>query len=182
MAELQIRLLPDPILRKKAKKITIIDKSIKKLVDDMLETLHCVPGRAGIAGPQVGKSLQVCVINIPDDEDEEGEEAEESEAKSTDYILINPEIVKKKGERIIEEGCLSIPGYVADVKRAEKVTVKCKNLAGKEIRIRGEGLLAQALEHEIDHLNGILYIDLLENPDSLRKIRPPDAGADETQE
>jgi peptide deformylase len=162
MAELKIRIHPDPVLRKKTQKVTVIDKSTKKLVADMLETVHAVPGRAGLAAPQVGKSLRVCVINVPDEEDEN---------KSVDYILINPEIIKKKGERIIQEGCLSLPGYVGEVKRAEKVTAKCKNLEGKEVRIRGEGLLAQALEHEVNHLDGILYIDLLESPEKLHKIQ-----------
>jgi peptide deformylase len=157
MAVLNIRVVPDPVLRKKSKRITTIDKSIKKLIADMRETLHAAPGRAGLAAPQVGISLRVAVIGIPDEDD---------------IVLINPEIVKKQGERVLEEGCLSIPGYVGEIKRAEKVTVKCKNIDGKEIRIKGEELLAEALEHEIDHLNGVLYIDLLESPDKLRKLTP----------
>jgi peptide deformylase len=163
MTVLPIRTVPDPILRQKAKQVKLIGHSVKKLIDDMLETLHAVPGRAGLAAPQVGKSLRVCVIGIPGEEDE---------SKVKDYILINPEIVKTKGERILQEGCLSIPGYVGEIKRAEKVTAKGKNLDGKEVRIRAEGLLAEALEHEVDHLNGILYIDHLESPDKLYKIQP----------
>jgi peptide deformylase len=160
MAVLQIRTVPDPILRQKARQVKIIGPSIKKLIKDMCETLHAVPGRAGLAAPQVGSSLRVIVINVPE--------------KEEDIVLINPEIVKTKGERICEEGCLSIPGYMGEVKRAEKVTAKGKTADGKEIRIRGEELLAEALEHEIDHLNGVLYIDKLESPDMLHKLQPSD--------
>jgi peptide deformylase len=157
MAVLKIRTVPDPILRKKTHRVTTIDKSVKKLIADMLETLHADDGRAGLAAPQIGKSLRVTVIGLPDEED---------------IILINGEIVKRKGERVISEGCLSIPGWTGEVKRAEFVTVKGLDINGKQIRIKGEGLLAQALEHEIDHLDGILYIDKLENKDSFRKIHP----------
>jgi peptide deformylase len=165
MTVLQIRTLPDPILRQKAKHVSIIDRSIKKLIKDMLETLHAAPGRAGLAAPQVGKSLCVAVIGIPD---------EENADKVTDYILVNPEIVKTKGERIISEGCLSIPGYIGEIKRSEIVTAKAKDQNGKPVRIKADGLLAQALEHEIDHINGILYIDHLGSPEKLRKIEPED--------
>jgi peptide deformylase len=159
MAVLPIRTIPDPILRKKTKRVTSIDKSIKKLVADMRETLHADAGRVGLAAPQVGVSLRVTVIGIPDEED---------------IILINAEIVRRKGQRLVSEGCLSIPGYMGQIFRAESVTVKGLDLKGKAIRIKGEGLLSQALEHEIDHLNGVLYIDHLENPDALRKIEPDD--------
>ena len=159
MALLPIRKVPDPILRKKTKRVTSIDKSIKKLVADMRETLHADPGRVGLAAPQVGVSLRVTVIGIPDEED---------------IILINAEIVRRKGQRLVSEGCLSIPGYMGQLYRSESVTAKGLDLKGKEIRIKGEGLLCQALEHEIDHLNGVLYIDRLESPDSLRKIEPDD--------
>lgn len=159
MAVLPIRKVPDPILRKKTKRVTSIDKSIKKLVADMRETLHADAGRVGLAAPQVGVSLRVTVIGLPDEED---------------IILINAEIVRRKGQRLVSEGCLSIPGYMGQLYRAESVTAKGLDLKGKEIRIKGEGLLSQALEHEIDHLNGVLYIDRLENPDSLRKIEPED--------
>ena len=161
MAVLPIRTLPDPVLRQKAKRVRTIDGSIKKLVADMRETLHADPGRVGLAAPQVGVSLRVVVIGIPEEED---------------IILINPEIVRRKGERLVGEGCLSVPGYAGEISRAESVTAKARDLSGKEIRIKAEGLLAQALEHEIDHLNGQLYIDHLESMDNLRKI-----GAEETE-
>ena len=155
MAVLPIRTLPDPVLRQKAKRVRTIDGSIKKLVADMRETLHADPGRLGLAAPQVGVSLRVTVIGMPEEED---------------IILINPEIVRRKGERRVNEGCLSVPGYVGEISRAEAVTAKGRDPSGKEIRIKAEGLLAQALEHEIDHINGCLYIDHLESQDALRKI------------
>jgi len=155
MAVIPIRILPEPVLRQKAKRVRIIDNSIQKLINDMIETMHAVPGRVGLAAPQVGVSLRVFVIGIPDEED---------------IALINPEIVRRTGERLVEEGCLSIPGYVGQIKRAVSVKVKGRDQNGKEIRIKANDLLAQALEHEIDHLNGVLYIDYLESMDELRKI------------
>jgi len=149
------------VLRRKTKRVPAIDKSVKKLIADMRETLHAEPGRVGLAAPQVGISLRVTVICLPG----EGEK---------DIILVNPEVVRRKGERLISEGCLSIPGYVGDVLRAESVTVKGLDLTGKPVRIKAVELLSQALEHEIDHLNGMLYIDRMENPDTLRKIEPDD--------
>ena len=159
MAVLPIRTIPDPILRKKTKRVSSIDKSIKKLVADMRETLHADAGRVGLAAPQIGVSLRITVICIPDEED---------------IILINGEIVRRKGQRLVSEGCLSIPGYVGELYRAESVTAKGLDINGKEIRIKAEGLLSQALEHEIDHLNGTLYVDRLESTDTLRKIEPED--------
>jgi peptide deformylase len=153
--------LPDPVLRRKTKRVTTIDKSVKKLIADMRETMHAEPGRVGLAAPQVGVSLRVTVICLPG----EGEK---------DIILINPEIVRRKGQRVVSEGCLSIPGYVGELVRAESVTAKGLDLAGRPVRIKAEGLLSQALEHEVDHLNGMLYIDRMENMDMLRKIQPED--------
>ncbi len=155
MTVLPILALPAPVLRQKAKRVRAIDGSIKKLIADMLETMHAEPGRVGLAAPQVGVSLRVVVIGIPDEED---------------IILVNPEMVRRKGERQLSEGCLSVPGYVGEITRSESVTVKGRDASGKEIRIKGEGLLAQALEHELDHLNGQLYVDHLESMDELRKI------------
>jgi len=159
MAVLPIRTVPDPILRKKTKRVSSIDKSIKKLIANMRETLHADAGRVGLAAPQVGVSLRVTVIGLPEEED---------------IILINGEIVRRKGKRLVSEGCLSVPGYVGQLYRAESVTAKGLDINGKAIRIKAEGLLSQALEHEIDHLNGTLYIDRLESPDALRKIEPED--------
>ena len=152
MAVLQIRTLPDPVLRQKAKKVTKIDNSIQKLIDDMIDTLHADPNRAGLAAPQVGVLLRIAVIEVPEHEL---------------ITLVNPEIVRKEGERIVQEGCLSIPGYFGEIKRAETVKVKAQNRYGKEFRLKAQGLLAQALEQETEHLDGILYIDHLESPEKL---------------
>jgi peptide deformylase len=155
MSVLPIRTLPDPVLRQKSKRVKTIDGSILKLIENMLETVRVAPGRAGLAAPQVGVPLRVIVIDIPGAEN---------------VVLINPEIVKRSGERPVTEGCLSVPGYYGEIKRAESVTAKGRDASGKEIRIKAEELLAQALEHEIDHLNGILYIDHLESQDKLYKV------------
>jgi peptide deformylase len=157
MAVLPIRVVPDPILRQKAKRVQAIDGSIKKLIADMIETMHAAPGRAGLAAPQVGVSWRVIVIGIVEGED---------------IVLINPEIVRRKGERMVTEGCLSVPGYFGVIKRAESVRAKGRDAEGKEVKIKADELLAQALEHEIDHLNGILYTDHLETQDDLRQIEP----------
>jgi len=155
MAVLPIRALPDPVLRQKAKRVKSIDSSIQKLITDMIETMHAVPGRVGLAAPQVGVPLRVVVIGLPEEED---------------IVLVNPEIVRRSGERLVTEGCLSVPGYYGEVKRAEAVTAKGRDARGKEIRIKADELLAQALEHEIDHLNGVLYIDHLEKRDDLHPV------------
>ncbi len=153
MAIISIRALPDPILRQKSKRVRAIDSSILKLIGNMSETMRAASG-VGLAAPQVGIPLRVIVIGIPEEED---------------IVLINPEIVRRAGERLVDEGCLSIPGYVGQIKRAESVTVKGRDQNGKEIRIKASELLAQALEHEIDHLNGVLYIDHVDNVDKLRR-------------
>jgi len=158
MAVLPIRIAPDPVLRQKAKRVRTIDASIHKLIKDMQETMHNAPG-VGLAAPQVGVPLRIIVIGIPEQED---------------FALINPEVVKTRGERVVSEGCLSIPGYMGQLKRAESVTVKGRDPHGKEVRIKANELLAQALEHEIDHVNGILYTDRLESEDDLKKIEPKD--------
>ncbi len=156
MAVLPLCSRNDPVLRKKAKKVTVIDSSILRLIDDMIDTMKAVSG-VGLAAPQIGKSLKIAVIQIPEQET---------------LVLINPEIIKRDGERDLTEGCLSVPGYFGEIQRSMWVKVKAQDRAGKEFRLRGEGLLAQALEHEIDHLNGTLYIDHLSSPEKLQKIEP----------
>jgi peptide deformylase len=152
-----IRTLPDPVLKRRAKKVSIIDGSVKKLVRDLLDTMHAEPGRVGLAAPQIGVSLRVIVVGLPEEED---------------LVLINPEIVRRRGERLLDEGCLSLPGYFGQITRSESVTVKGRDPDGKEVRIRADGLLAQALEHEIDHLNGMLYIDHPDVAGTLSKVEP----------
>ncbi|MGD0353396.1 MAG: peptide deformylase [Dehalococcoidia bacterium] len=151
-----IRVLPDPVLRQKAKKVSKIDKSVQQLIDDMIETMRAASG-VGLAANQIGVPLKIAVIEIP------GEEV---------TVLVNPEIIKREGERTIGEACLSVPGYQGEIKRSVCVKVKARDKQGHNIRIKGEELLAQALEHEIDHLNGILYIDRVEEPDKLHKVEP----------
>jgi len=156
MAVRKICCLPDDILRKKARKVPGVDGSIKKLIGDMIETMQ-KEGGVGLAAPQVGVSLRVAVLQMP---------------KKEPAVIINPKVVKRSGERLLMEGCLSVPGYQGEVTRAIRVTVKGMNEQGKEIRIKAEGLMAQALEHEIDHLDGVLYIDHIENDERLYKIEP----------
>ena len=155
MAIRALRHLPDdPVLRQKARRVPRIDSSIQQLIDDMVETMQQTKG-VGLAAPQVGVSLRVVVLQKP------GEEP---------IAIINPEIVKRAGEQEVTEGCLSIPGYAGEIKRSVSVTVKGRDRQGKTIRIKAIGLMAQALEHELDHLNGVLYIDHIEGQDKLHKV------------
>jgi peptide deformylase len=155
MAVLPIRHLPeDSVLRQKAKRVTNIDGSIQWLIDDMVETMQRANG-VGLAAPQVGVSLRVIVLQMP------GEEP---------MAIINPEIIRHSGEQEVTEGCLSVPGYFGEIKRPASVTVKGRDREGKAIRIKGTGLMAEALEHEIDHLNGNLYIDRIQSQDKLHKV------------
>lgn len=163
MGIVPIRIAGDPVLREKAKRVRKIDASIQRLIDDMIDTMRAAPG-VGLAAPQIGVSLRVVVIETPDD---------------GLIPLINPEVVKHSGARRLVEGCLSVPGYQAEINRSRQVTVKALDREGKEVRIKAvDSLLAQALEHEIDHINGILYIDYLESADELIPVRPSiDDGA-----
>ncbi len=165
MAIRPIRIVPDPVLRQKAKRVRNIDDYVHTLITDMIETMHEASG-VGLAAPQVGVPLRVIVIGLPEQED---------------FALINPEVVRRKGERVVTEGCLSIPGYIGQLKRAETVTVKGRDTEGKEVRLKADELLAQALEHEIDHVNGVLYVDRLESEDDLRKIEPEELVAGESE-
>jgi len=155
----EILVIGDERLRQKAKKITRFDESLKTLIDDMLETMHEANG-LGLAATQIGVPLRLVVIEMPEEKDEDGTI---TRPKKT-YILCNPEIVKRSGEEVMEEGCLSIPGYAGRVLRATDVLVKARNAQGREVRYRGDGLLAQAFQHELDHLDGVLYVDRVQNP------------------
>ena len=155
MAILPICHLPDDsVLRQKAKRVPKIDGSIQRLIDDMVETMQQANG-VGLAAPQVGVSLRVIVLQMP------GEEP---------MAIINPEIVRHSGEQEVTEGCLSVPGYFGEIKRPASVTIKGRDRQGKAIRIKGSGLMAEALEHEVDHLNGRLYIDHIQSQDKLHKV------------
>ena len=144
MAIRKVRLEDDEILRKKCKPVEVVDEKIKELVKDMIETMHDQDG-VGLAAPQVGILKRVVVIDLYDD--------------NGPYVLINPEIVKEKGEQEVDEGCLSFPNKFARIVRPAEVTVKALAIDGKEYKLKGKGLLAQAISHEVDHLNGILFVD-----------------------
>jgi peptide deformylase len=164
MAIRRILTAEEPILRERTKRVTSFDASLHRLLDDMLVTMRDAPG-VGLAANQVGVPLQVAVIEI----------------EGTITELINPQIVKSSGEQLDWEGCLSIPGFVAEATRAAKVTAKARDRRGKAFRIKGDELLARALQHEIDHLNGILYIDHLESLEELVRVsEAPDEVIEET--
>jgi peptide deformylase len=155
MATLGIITAENPILRQKAKKIHHFDPSLQKLADDMFETMHAANG-VGLAAPQVAKSIRIFVAEYEDNK----------------VAMVNPEIIKREGELLGTEGCLSIPGYVGEnIRRAEKVVVKGLDVRGKPIKVKGEGWFARVLQHEIDHLDGILFLDRLDSPDDLREVR-----------
>ena len=155
MARLTMRHVPDPILRQQTRRVTQIPANMEQYTADMVETMHAEHG-VGLAANQVGGLQKVAVIQLPE--------------WNEPLILINPEIIRREGEREVEEGCLSIPGYRGTVKRSQRVRARALDLNGKLVRIKAEGLLAQALEHETDHLNGVLYIDHLVSKDSFWKI------------
>ena len=154
MAVLAIRHLPDPVLRQKAKRVPTIDKSIQRLIDDMVETIQQVGG-VGLAAPQIGKSWRIIVLQMP------GEEP---------IAIINPEIVRRTGEQEVAEACLSVPGYAGKIKRSASITVKGWDRQGKTIRLKATNLMAEVLQHELDHLNGTLYIDHIESQDELYRV------------
>jgi len=154
MAVLPICHLPDPVLKRKAKRVPSVDSSIQRLVDDMVETMQQANG-VGLSAPQVGISLRVVVLQMPGTEP---------------IAIINPKIVRRTGEREVTEGCLSIPGYAGEIKRSVSVTVKGLDKQGRAIRLKATNLVAQALEHELDHLNGILYIDHIESRENLYRF------------
>ena len=144
MAIREIRLSGDEILRKTAREVEKVDDRIKELLQDMLETMHKYNG-VGLAGPQVGILKRVIVIDLYDG--------------NKPLLLVNPKIVKAKGEQEVEEGCLSFPNEYAKMIRPKEVVVEALNEEGKKVKIVGKDLLAQALSHEIDHLNGVLFVD-----------------------
>jgi len=158
MALRKIITTENPILRQKAKKIHRFDSSYQRLIDDMFETMHAANG-VGLAAPQIAQSIRLFVAEYEDRK----------------VALFNPEIVKAEGEELGAEGCLSIPGYIGEnIRRATKIVVKAQDLHGKPVKIVAEGWFARILQHEIDHLNGILFIDRLDRPEDLREVREGD--------
>lgn len=147
MAKLSILTFPDPRLRNRAKPVGTVDEGVRRLVDDMLETMYAAPG-IGLAAIQVDVPLRVVVIDI-------------SERHDSPLCLINPEILERDGEEQMEEGCLSVPGFFEPVTRAERVRVRALDRDGQPFEIDADGLLAVCIQHEIDHLDGKLFVDYL---------------------
>lgn len=157
MALRQIVYLPAPILRRKAKPVTKFDKDLQTLIDDMIETMREAPG-VGLAAPQIDLSLQLAVIEYAEGEDEEENEGKELKKKL--FVLINPEITKTSEEKVFGvEGCLSIPGLIGEVERHEAIQVKALNRHGQPVKLKVDGWMARIFQHEIDHLNGVLFTD-----------------------
>ena len=155
MAVLEIVCVPDEILRKRTQKVVEFDKKFEQFVEDMVDTLRDAPG-VGLAAPQVGVSKKLIIVEYGDDEDE-------SVPKKL-YVVANPEIIKKSIETEMGiEACLSVPNMVGDVERHLQIVVKGQNKKGQPIRIKAKGWLARVFQHEIDHLNGILYTDIAEH-------------------
>ncbi len=167
MAIREIITIGQPTLRQKARKVTKFGPEVKQLMDDMVETMHQAPG-VGLAAPQVNISDRIIVIELPADE-EEGTPAEL-------YNFANPEIVKTSRETEEgSEGCLSIPGYVGDVERHTWIVVRGQDAYGRPQRIRAYDYLARIFQHEIDHLDGVLFIDRVNDPAKIRKVTAEDA-------
>jgi peptide deformylase len=157
MAIREIVTHPAPVLRKKARKITDFGPELQSLIDDMVETMREAPG-VGLAAPQVGVPLQLIVVEYS----EKAEEEEQEEPPKL-YTIVNPEIVRFSDEMDLgTEGCLSIPGFVGDVDRPLEITLKGQNRRGKPLRLKADGWLARIFQHEVDHLNGVLFIDRAE--------------------
>ncbi len=146
---LPIKLYGSPTLRKKAKALTKIDEQDKDLIVDMIDTMYSNCG-VGLAAPQVGASKRIIIVDISS-----------TENSTETLVLINPEIIKTKGEKNQEEGCLSIPGTKGEIKRSEKIKVQGIDIDGIEFEIEVNGLVSRVIQHEIDHLNGILFVDKL---------------------
>jgi peptide deformylase len=161
----------NPILRRKAKKVQKITPRLQELADDMVETMRAAPG-IGLAAPQVGVSERLFVAEI--------EKSEEHPGSGKLYMVFNPEYVFQS-EEVVDgvEGCLSIPGWAGEVTRHYKVVIKGLDRHGKRVRIEAEGLLARVFQHEIDHLDGVLFPDRISDPKKIREIKP---GEEETVE
>jgi peptide deformylase len=154
MALREIKTFPDPVLHRKTTRVEVIDSGTQKLIDDMIETMYAAPG-VGLAANQVGVPLQLAVIDITT-----REEREKGRQRPV-IVIINPEMLSMEGSVSEEEGCLSIPDYAETVKRAARVKVRAQDRKGKSFELEADGLLAKALQHEIDHLNGMLFVDRL---------------------
>jgi peptide deformylase len=169
MAQRKLVYYGNPMLRQKAKKIHRFDALLPQLAQDMFETMHAHDG-IGLAAPQIGLAVRLFVVECTDP----------ASGKHSRVAMANPEILKAEGEQRGVDACLSIPGYYGvNVRRAAHVVVKGQDMRGKPMRVSAEGLFAWALQHEIDHLDGILYLDRLDRPEDLREVRPDDFAEEE---
>ncbi len=178
MSVRQIITLPDPVLRRKAKPITKFDKGLQTLIDDMIETMREAPG-VGLAAPQVDASQQLFVVEYAEEEDEDEAPMEEAEAKPPKpkklFVVINPEIVKASEEKVVGvEGCLSIPGLQGEVERHQAIQIRGLNRHGNPVKLKVDGWMARIFQHEIDHLNGVLFTD---RATSVWKLADPEAAS-----
>jgi peptide deformylase len=173
MATREIITIGHPTLRRKARKVTKFGPELKQLIDDMTETMRVAPG-VGLAAPQVNIAERVIVVELPADEEED--------IPAEYYAFVNPEIVKTSREvEDGQEGCLSIPGYVGEVPRHTMVVVRGQDARGKPQRVRAKDYLARVFQHEIDHLDGVLFIDRVEDPSKIHKITPEEAAEPEPE-
>jgi peptide deformylase len=173
MAVLEIITSENPVLRRKAKKVHKITPQLQKLADDMVETMRAAPG-VGLAAPQVAVSERLFVAEL--------EKSEENPGSGKLYIVFNPEYVFRSDEMVDGvEGCLSVPGYAGEVSRHNKVVVKGLDRHGNRIRIEAEGWLARVFQHEIDHLNGVLFTDRISDPEKIWEIKPGEEEAVERE-
>jgi peptide deformylase len=164
MALLEIITLNDPILRQVAEPVTRFDEELQQLIDDMIETMRAAEG-VGLAAPQIDMPLQLAVIETPPKVDEDGNEIENTRQL---FVIANPEIVWSSPEMVDGiEGCLSIPGYLGEVERHRQIRVRAQDRHGNKMRLQLGGWTARVFQHEIDHLNGVLYIDRLTAPEHL---------------
>ncbi|ADK83726.1 peptide deformylase [Desulfarculus baarsii DSM 2075] len=147
MAILPICKYPDPVLAEKCAEIDRVDDELRRLAQDMIDTMYDAPG-VGLAAPQVGRAIRMVVVDTAEDD-----------KRGTPMVLINPRVVAKRGQLVWDEACLSVPDYRADVVRASEVVVEAGDLEGNDLRIEAEGLTAVCLQHEIDHLDGVLFLD-----------------------
>lgn len=152
MPEQKILVYPHPLLKKPARSVDRVDSAIQALVTDLVDTMHAGPGSVGVAAPQIGVSLRVCVIDVSNSRN----------GKDDNHgllVMINPEIVAAEGSGVMREGCMSIPDYTGDVQRYTSVSVSFSNESGEQQEIQARGFEAVAIQHEMDHLDGILFLD-----------------------
>lgn len=175
MAIRPILTLEQPQLRQKSKKVQTFGPPLQRLVDDMLDTMHDEPG-IGLAANQIGVMQRLIVVELPEDE--------EDPQSGRAYAVANPKIVRASREtEEMEEGCLSVPGLVGDVWRSTAITVAGQDVHGKRLRIKARDMLARVFQHEIDHLDGTLFIDRVDDPSRIRPVTPPqEAEPDEAQQ